>query len=229
MDVGILGPLMVAVDGREVVIPAPKQRALLALLVLRRNQVVSVETLVDEIWGDESPSTATKIIHGYVSQLRKVLGDGRGRPPGRVAIDSPWRRRTSTRIDSKRCSRVGMPSARDGRAHASRGGSRCGARPLARGRAGGVPISWRSRRRARPVGRTPAARARVPPRGRDRRRQPRDGDTRVAAAGPRASAARVTAGLTDARAVPRRAAGGSTGGVFRYPKRPRRRARRRAE
>src|SRR6476661_1563312 len=76
MDVGILGPLMVAVDGREVVIPAPKQCALLAVLVLRRNQVVSVETLVEEIWGDQSPSTATKIIHGYISQLRKVLGDG---------------------------------------------------------------------------------------------------------------------------------------------------------
>ncbi len=74
MDVGILGPLTVAVNGRELAIPAPKQRALLALLVLRRNQVVSVESLVDEIWGEEAPSTATKIIHGYVSRLRKVLG-----------------------------------------------------------------------------------------------------------------------------------------------------------
>ena len=76
MEFGILGPLVVSRDGRDVEVGATKPRALLALLVLRREQVVTTETLVDEIWGDHPPNTATKVVHGYVSQLRKALGDG---------------------------------------------------------------------------------------------------------------------------------------------------------
>ena len=76
VEFGILGPLVVSRDGRKVEVGATKPRALLALLVLRREQVVTTETLVDEIWGDHPPVTATKVIHGYVYQLRKALGDG---------------------------------------------------------------------------------------------------------------------------------------------------------
>ena len=76
MEVGILGPLVVKRDGSEVTIAAAKQRALLALLVLGRDQVIPTETLVDELWAGRPPATATKIVHGYVSQLRKALGDG---------------------------------------------------------------------------------------------------------------------------------------------------------
>ena len=76
MEFGILGPLVVSRDGRKVEVGATKPRAVLALLVLRHEQVVSTETLVEEIWGDHPPVTATKVIHGYVYQLRKALGDG---------------------------------------------------------------------------------------------------------------------------------------------------------
>jgi peptide/nickel transport system substrate-binding protein len=76
VDVGILGPFVVRRDGSEITVGAAKQRALLALLVLGRDEVVSTETLVEELWGGRPPATATKIVHGYVSQLRKALGDG---------------------------------------------------------------------------------------------------------------------------------------------------------
>ena len=55
----------------------PKQRAVLAHLVLRANQLVPAETLVDEIWGEEPPEKARNIIQTYVSHLRKALGHDR--------------------------------------------------------------------------------------------------------------------------------------------------------
>jgi DNA-binding SARP family transcriptional activator len=80
----LLGPLEVLVDGKPLRIAAAKPRALLALLLLNRNGVVSTERLIDELWGDEAPALATKTLQVYVSQLRKALGRERlvTRPPG---------------------------------------------------------------------------------------------------------------------------------------------------
>src|SRR5262245_38101236 len=63
---------------------APKQRALLAVLLLHPNEVVSSERLIDELWGDRPPATAGKVAQTYVSQLRKALGPEAilTRPPG---------------------------------------------------------------------------------------------------------------------------------------------------
>ena len=72
-----------------------KQRALLAVLLLRANEVVSIDRLIDELWGDEPPPTAAKVVQVYVSQLRKALAQaGREpvivtRPPGYVARVEP--------------------------------------------------------------------------------------------------------------------------------------------
>jgi DNA-binding SARP family transcriptional activator len=73
----LLGPLETVVDGNPVSLAAAKPRALLALLLLNRNRVVSTERLIDELWADEPPSRATKTLQVYVSQLRKVLGPER--------------------------------------------------------------------------------------------------------------------------------------------------------
>jgi DNA-binding SARP family transcriptional activator len=73
---GILGPLIVRLNGGEVPIGAARQRALLTQLLLRRGELVPTETLVDELWGERPPATAVKIVQTYVSQLRKVLGEG---------------------------------------------------------------------------------------------------------------------------------------------------------
>ncbi|HYX76952.1 MAG TPA: BTAD domain-containing putative transcriptional regulator, partial [Gaiellaceae bacterium] len=76
LEFRILGPFEVARDERVLAIPAGKPRALLALLVLRRGEVVSVDTLVDELWGETPPQTAAKNVQGYVARLRRELGDG---------------------------------------------------------------------------------------------------------------------------------------------------------
>jgi DNA-binding SARP family transcriptional activator len=55
-----------------------RKRALLAVLLLHANEVVSNDRLIDEVWGDRPPATAPKIVQGYVSQLRKVLSDEDG-------------------------------------------------------------------------------------------------------------------------------------------------------
>lgn len=80
----LLGPLEAVVDGTPVQLAAAKPRALLALLLLNRNRVVSTERLIDELWGDDPPAQATKTLQVYVSQLRKALGPDRlvTRPPG---------------------------------------------------------------------------------------------------------------------------------------------------
>ena len=80
----VLGPVEAVVDGRSVELPAAKPRALLAVLLLSRNRVVSVGTLVEDLWGEEPPETATKALQVYVSQLRKAIGADRvlTKPPG---------------------------------------------------------------------------------------------------------------------------------------------------
>ena len=88
MDLRILGPFQVFADsGREVGLPTGRERTLLAALVLRRDEVVSVDALVDALWGEAAPSTAVKAVQGYVSHLRRVLDtDGAlvTQPPGYV-------------------------------------------------------------------------------------------------------------------------------------------------
>src|SRR5438128_9080725 len=83
MEFRILGPLAVCSEGRELSLGGAKQRALLAVLLLHPNEVVSIDRLVDELWGDRPPATAFKVVQVYVSQLRKGL---RG-PPGREEAD----------------------------------------------------------------------------------------------------------------------------------------------
>ncbi len=70
----VLGPVEAVVEGRPVPLPAAKPRALLALMLLNRNRVVSTGRLIDELWGEVPPDTAAKALQGYVSQLRKALG-----------------------------------------------------------------------------------------------------------------------------------------------------------
>jgi YVTN family beta-propeller protein len=64
------------VDGdRQLALGGLQQRALLAMLVLRRGEVVSSDRLIEELWDGRPPTTAAKIVQGYVSHLRKALGD----------------------------------------------------------------------------------------------------------------------------------------------------------
>jgi DNA-binding SARP family transcriptional activator len=76
VEYDLLGPLEVRSDGRTIAVGHGKQRALLAVLALNAGRVVSTERLIDELWGDEPPATATTALQVYVSRLRKSLGEG---------------------------------------------------------------------------------------------------------------------------------------------------------
>ena len=76
MEFRILGPLEVVHDGESCVLGAVQQRALLAVLVLNRGEVLSMDRLIDELWGERPPATAAKIVQGHVSHLRRALGGG---------------------------------------------------------------------------------------------------------------------------------------------------------
>jgi DNA-binding SARP family transcriptional activator len=75
MEYSVLGPLEVRSDGETIPIGSAKQRAVLAVLALEAGRVVPVERLIDELWGDSPPATATTALQVYVSKLRKTLGD----------------------------------------------------------------------------------------------------------------------------------------------------------
>jgi YVTN family beta-propeller protein len=72
----VLGSLEVVEGDRPLSLGAPRQRALLAVLLIHRGEPISSERLVDALWGEQAPASAIKIVQGYVSNLRKVLGDG---------------------------------------------------------------------------------------------------------------------------------------------------------
>ncbi len=74
VQVDVLGPLRVAVDGEAVEIAAAKERGIVEMLALRVGRPVPVLELIGALWGDSPPQTARKTLQGYVSRLRKLLG-----------------------------------------------------------------------------------------------------------------------------------------------------------
>src|SRR5437763_17066729 len=70
----ILGPLEARDENGPIALGGQKQRALLALLLLRAGAFVPAERLVYELWGEQPPKTASTSLQNFVSQLRKLLG-----------------------------------------------------------------------------------------------------------------------------------------------------------
>jgi DNA-binding SARP family transcriptional activator/ABC-type branched-subunit amino acid transport system substrate-binding protein len=87
----VLGPLEVTEGGAALALGGPRQRVVLAYLILEANRVVSTDQLIDRIWGDEPPEAARAALFAYVSRLRKLLGAGRiqARPPGYILVAEP--------------------------------------------------------------------------------------------------------------------------------------------
>ncbi len=75
MDYRILGPLEVCDGDRTVGLGGDKQRALLAVLLLHANEVVSADRLIDDLWGERPPASALRTLQAYVSRLRKAFDD----------------------------------------------------------------------------------------------------------------------------------------------------------
>ncbi|HEY6692194.1 MAG TPA: BTAD domain-containing putative transcriptional regulator [Solirubrobacteraceae bacterium] len=77
MQFRVLGPLEAGDERESLALGPRKQRALLVRLLLDAGRTVSVERLLDDLWGDDLPGTAVKMVQIYVSGLRKVVGTGR--------------------------------------------------------------------------------------------------------------------------------------------------------
>lgn len=74
MDFAILGQLEAREQGRNLALGGSRQRAVLGVLLLYANDVVSSDQLVEAVWGEQPPASASKTIQGYVWALRKLLG-----------------------------------------------------------------------------------------------------------------------------------------------------------
>jgi DNA-binding SARP family transcriptional activator len=85
---GVLGPLLVTAHGVRVPLGAAKQRAVLAMLVINRNRPVSVDSLIDAVWGDDPVPAARTSIQSHISTLRRLLA-GAGVDPYLVLASAP--------------------------------------------------------------------------------------------------------------------------------------------
>lgn len=118
MDYRILGPLEVHGASGPVALDAAKLRVLLAALLLRPNEAVSVDRLAEALWGERQPAGAPNTLQVYVGRLRKALGSERvvTRPPGYAVLVEPGE------LDLDRFERLaakGRQALADGRARAA--------------------------------------------------------------------------------------------------------------
>ncbi len=91
-DVGpvlrVLGDFAVTVDGRPVALGGPRQKAVLARVLVGAAEAVSVEQIVEDVWGERSAESTVASVHAYVSRLRRLLGgDAIPRQAGRYLLD----------------------------------------------------------------------------------------------------------------------------------------------
>jgi DNA-binding SARP family transcriptional activator len=123
MEFRLLGPLEVLEGATRLELGSREPRALLARLLLDANRAVSVERLVDDLWGEDVPESAPKMVQIYVSHLRKALPGGvlRTQAPGYVVEVEP---------DALDLGRFGRMRA-DGRAALERGDAAAAAALLA--------------------------------------------------------------------------------------------------
>ena len=204
MEIRLLGPVEVQNGDAPLHLGGPKQRAVLAMLALNPNASVSTDRLIEGLWGEHQPATATKMVQLYVSQLRKLLAQDGG---SEILTRG---RGYELRVDPELVDAVEVRAPRRGTGRGSRR-----ARALAR------PAARRPRRavhgcRGSPARGAPPRRARAGDRSRPRGRPSHRVDRAARRPGRRASAERAPSRPADARAVPRRAAGrGARGLSFR--------------
>jgi len=110
MRFGILGPLQViGDDGRELALGGRMPRAVLALLLLRANEVVSSDQLVEELWAGAPPASGAKGLHVHVSRLRRALAAGHIDPDGERLVTTAGGyvlRVALEELDVQRCERL---------------------------------------------------------------------------------------------------------------------------
>jgi DNA-binding SARP family transcriptional activator len=85
---GVLGPLLMTAGGTRMPLGAPKQRAVLAMLVINRNRPVSVDSLINAVWDQDPVPAARTSVQSHVSNLRRLLRTA-GVDPYRVLASAP--------------------------------------------------------------------------------------------------------------------------------------------
>ncbi|MET0452601.1 MAG: BTAD domain-containing putative transcriptional regulator, partial [Mycobacterium sp.] len=88
LNFGVLGPLQLTANGVPLALGTPKQRAVLAVLLMSRNRPVSGETLVNAAWEQFPPPEPKASLHSYISNLRKLVS-GAGLDPKAVLASAP--------------------------------------------------------------------------------------------------------------------------------------------
>jgi DNA-binding SARP family transcriptional activator/WD40 repeat protein len=73
LEFRVLGPLEIVADGRSIEVDAPKQRAILAMLLIHANDVVSIDQLQEVVWGDKASDRSVSTLRYHVFKLREVL------------------------------------------------------------------------------------------------------------------------------------------------------------
>src|ERR1700756_4035520 len=110
MRFSILGPLQViGYDGRELALGGRMPRAVLALLLLRANEVVSSDQLVEALWAGAPPASGAKGLHVHVSRLRRALAAGHSDPDGERLVTTAGGyvlRVGPEELDVQRCERL---------------------------------------------------------------------------------------------------------------------------
>src|SRR3954452_753695 len=83
----LLGPLSVERNGVPAPVGGARPRAVLAFLLTRRNRMTSLESIIEAVWDDDPPQTATAVVQVYVSQIRRALAEVPGQPS--ILLTSP--------------------------------------------------------------------------------------------------------------------------------------------
>src|SRR5437762_6991282 len=83
MDIRVLGPVDLLASGRPIEVGPPQRCAVLAALAVDAGRQVAVETLIDRVWGEQSPSRVRRALHAHVARIRRLLeqaGEADGSP-----------------------------------------------------------------------------------------------------------------------------------------------------
>jgi DNA-binding SARP family transcriptional activator len=104
VEFGILGPLEIVGSGGPVTVRGAKRRSLVAYLLVHAGAAVSLDRLVEDLWGERSSSGARGTVQTYLSQLRRLVADsGTGvtleTRPGGYALDVPAERLDAARFE----------------------------------------------------------------------------------------------------------------------------------
>ena len=226
IEVRLLGPLEVVVPGGGVEFEGAKQRRLFVALALRAPEAVSVDELVEAVWGDDAPDGREQALQKQVSRLRARAGRAAAGAPARGRLRAGDRARGDRQPPLRGAARARASTRAD---PARAAGQLASALALWRGPAladhrvdefAQSEIARLEELRLEAIEERLGGRAGAGPRRRPRRR--------AARAGGRAPAARAAARAADAGALPRRAPGGRARGDARGPPVPGRRARARA-